>query len=104
MLDKHSLENLINCAIDNNVSFISDEIYHGIEYEKATTALEITNDCYNKFFSKFFSMTGWRVGWMVVPENHIRQVEDLLKTFLFVLLMQAKLQHWPHWMLKKNWT
>ena len=85
MLDKHSLENLINCAIDNNVSFISDEIYHGIEYEKkATTALEITNDCYViNSFSKFFSMTGWRVGWMVVPENHIRQVERLAQN-LFI--------------------
>ena len=46
MLDKNSLTNLINTAKENNVSFISDEIYHGIEYEKkATTALEITDEC-----------------------------------------------------------
>ena len=79
MLDKQSLKNLINSASENNVSFISDEIYHGIEYEKkATTALEITDDCYViNSFSKYFSMTGWRVGWMVVPETHIRQVERL---------------------------
>tara|TARA_Y100001970_G_C14151681_1_gene813068 strand:+ start:111 stop:1250 length:1140 start_codon:yes stop_codon:yes gene_type:complete len=79
MLDKQSLKNLINSASENNVSFISDEIYHGIEYEKkATTALEITDDCYViNSFSKYFSMTGWRVGWMVVPESHVRQVERL---------------------------
>ena len=85
MLDKQSLENLINSTKENNVSFISDEIYHGIEYEKkATTALEITDDCYViNSFSKYFSMTGWRIGWMVVPENHIRQVERLAQN-LFI--------------------
>ena len=79
MLDKQSLKNLITAAKENSVSFISDEIYHGIEYEKkATTALEITDDCYViNSFSKYFSMTGWRVGWMVVPESHVRQVERL---------------------------
>ena len=85
MLDKNSLENLLNTAKDNNVSFISDEIYHGIEYEsKPTSALEITDNCYViNSFSKYFSMTGWRIGWMVVPEDHIRQVERLSQN-LFV--------------------
>tara|TARA_B100000427_G_C15513618_1_gene597248 strand:- start:705 stop:1853 length:1149 start_codon:yes stop_codon:yes gene_type:complete len=79
MLDKNSMENLILKANENKVSFISDEIYHGIQYEnKPTTALEITDDCYViNSFSKYFSMTGWRIGWMVVPEDHIRQVERL---------------------------
>ena len=79
MLDKNSLEKLINSAKENNVSFISDEIYHGIQYEnKPTTALEITNNCYViNSFSKYFSMTGWRIGWMVVPEDHVRQLERL---------------------------
>ena len=79
MLDKQSLENLINTANENNVSFISDEIYHGIQYENnPTSALEISNECYViNSFSKYFSMTGWRVGWMIVPEDHVRQVERL---------------------------
>ena len=85
MLDKNSLTNLINTAKENNVSFISDEIYHGIEYEKkATTALEITDECYViNSFSKYFSMTGWRLGWMIVPKNHLRQVERLAQN-LFI--------------------
>ena len=85
MLDKNSLTNLINTAKENNVSFISDEIYHGIEYEKkATTALEITDECYViNSFSKYFSMTGWRIGWMIVPKNHLRQVERLAQN-LFI--------------------
>ena len=79
MLDKNTLTKLIDCSKEYNVSFISDEIYHGIEYEnKAVSALEITNDCYViNSFSKYFSMTGWRIGWMIVPEDHVRQVEKV---------------------------
>ena len=79
MLDKKKLEELINTAHENKVSFISDEIYHGIQYENnPTSALEISNECYViNSFSKYFSMTGWRVGWMIVPEDHVRQVERL---------------------------
>ncbi len=79
MLNHNQLESLIKSSLEQNISFISDEIYHGIEYEKkAITALQITNQCYViNSFSKYFSMTGWRVGWMVVPEDHIRQVERL---------------------------
>ena len=79
MVDYKTMESLINTAIEENISFISDEIYHGIEYEnKAVSALQITNECYViNSFSKYFSMTGWRIGWMVVPEDHIRQIERL---------------------------
>ena len=79
MLSRGELGALIEATERSEAAFISDEIYHGIEYEtKAVSALEITNNCYViNSFSKYFSMTGWRVGWMVVPENHIRQVERL---------------------------
>ena len=79
MLSRGELGALIEATKRSEAAFISDEIYHGIEYEtKAVSALEITNNCYViNSFSKYFSMTGWRVGWMVVPENHIRQVERL---------------------------
>ena len=79
MLSRGELGALIEATERSEAAFISDEIYHGIEYEtKAVSALEITNNCYViNSFSKYFSMTGWRIGWMVVPENHIRQVERL---------------------------
>ena len=79
MLDRTALQRLIDASKAHGASFISDEIYHGIEYDaKAVTALEVTDDCYViNSFSKYFSITGWRVGWMVVPEDHIRQVERL---------------------------
>ncbi len=79
MLDRPAMSALIEATQGQGASFISDEIYHGIEYEKkAVTALEITNDAYViNSFSKYFSMTGWRVGWMVVPEDHVRVVERI---------------------------
>ncbi|CUH66670.1 Aspartate aminotransferase [Thalassovita gelatinovora] len=79
MLSKPAMEALVSACRDNDIAFISDEIYHGIEYEaKAVTALEVTDNCYViNSFSKYFSMTGWRVGWMVVPEDHVRVIERL---------------------------
>lgn len=64
--------------------FISDEIYHGLTYGdvKAETALRFSGDAVViNSFSKFFCMTGWRVGWMVVPERLIRPIERLQQNF-----------------------
>lgn len=79
MLSRDAMSALIEATQAKGAAFISDEIYHGIEYEaKAVTALELTDECYViNSFSKYFSMTGWRVGWMVVPEDHVRKVERL---------------------------
>jgi aspartate/methionine/tyrosine aminotransferase len=79
MLGKPALSALIDAAQAKGASFLSDEIYHGIEYEqKAVTALQISDDvCVINSFSKYFSMTGWRVGWLVLPEGNVRQVERL---------------------------
>jgi aspartate/methionine/tyrosine aminotransferase len=79
MLDHAAMTALIEACHATGTSFISDEIYHGIEYEKkAVSALEITDECYViNSFSKYFSMTGWRIGWMVVPEDQVRVVERI---------------------------
>ena len=79
MLDRPAMAALVEAAHGAGAAFISDEIYHGIEYEaKAVSALEISDDVYViNSFSKYFSMTGWRVGWMVVPPDHVRAVERL---------------------------
>ena len=77
MLGKAALADLIEAAQAKGASFLSDEIYHGIEYDqKAISALEISDDvCVINSFSKYFSMTGWRAGWLVLPEGNVRQVE-----------------------------
>ena len=79
MLNLAALEGLIAAARARDAAFISDEIYHGLHYDtRAVSALEVTDDVYViNSFSKYFSMTGWRVGWMVVPPDHVRVVERL---------------------------
>lgn len=79
MLSHAALKALMDHAAGRGISFISDEIYHGLHYgDRAVSALEISDQAYViNSFSKYFSMTGWRVGWMVVPEDHIRTVERL---------------------------
>jgi aspartate/methionine/tyrosine aminotransferase len=69
----------------NGVQLISDEIYHGIEYAAPalhSSAWETSREAvvFNSF-SKYFSMTGWRIGWMLVPERLRRPVDVLTGNF-----------------------
>ncbi|MGB5069133.1 MAG: aminotransferase class I/II-fold pyridoxal phosphate-dependent enzyme [Albidovulum sp.] len=79
MLTRDAMAGLIGAAQARGIAFVSDEIYHGLHYEnRAVSALEISDDVYViNSFSKYFSMTGWRVGWMVVPPDHVRVIERL---------------------------
>ncbi len=85
MLNQAAMQGLIEAAAGQGAAFISDEIYHGLEYEaKAISALELSDEVYViNSFSKYFSMTGWRVGWMVVPDAHVRVIERLAQN-LFI--------------------
>ncbi len=85
MLGRAELAALMAAAAERDLAFVSDEIYHGLHYEgRAVSALEIGDEaCVINSFSKYFSMTGWRLGWMVVPETHIRTVERLAQN-LFI--------------------
>ena len=85
MLSRPHLSGLMQAAAARDIAFISDEIYHGLHYgEPAVSALEVSDEVYViNSFSKYFSMTGWRIGWMVVPEAHIRTVERLAQN-LFI--------------------
>ncbi|MEM9709787.1 MAG: aminotransferase class I/II-fold pyridoxal phosphate-dependent enzyme [Pseudomonadota bacterium] len=90
MLDRAALSAVIARAQEIGASFISDEIYHGLDFgQPAVSALEISDDlCVINSFSKYFSMTGWRVGWMVVPERAVRSVERLAQN-LFICAPHA---------------
>ena len=79
MLSGTELEKLVHLARDSRCWFISDEIYHGLTYSgPAATALSFWDEAIViNSFSKYYSMTGWRVGWMVVPERLIRVFERL---------------------------
>jgi aspartate/methionine/tyrosine aminotransferase len=90
MLDRAALATLIEAAAARGIAFVSDEIYHGIEYgARPVSALEISDAVYViNSFSKYFSMTGWRVGWMVVPPDHVRRIERLAQN-LFICAPHA---------------
>ncbi|WP_127089860.1 pyridoxal phosphate-dependent aminotransferase [Aquabacter cavernae] len=79
MMDRAALMALHACARDLGLAFISDEIYHGLDYAfPAVSAVEIADDAVViNSFSKYFCMTGWRVGWMVVPPDVARTMERL---------------------------
>jgi aspartate/methionine/tyrosine aminotransferase len=79
MLGRDDLAALAAACEAKGAPFISDEIYHGLAYgERAISALEVTDEVYViNSFSTYFSMTGWRVGWMVVPKDHVRRIERL---------------------------
>tara|TARA_B100001540_G_scaffold159080_1_gene140910 strand:- start:526 stop:1671 length:1146 start_codon:yes stop_codon:yes gene_type:complete len=85
MTKAEQLKLIVSWCQENQVKLISDEIYHGIEYEEpAITAVNLDNaSIVINSFSKYFSMTGWRLGWMVVPENMIRTIERLAQN-LFI--------------------
>jgi aspartate/methionine/tyrosine aminotransferase len=60
-------------------ALIVDEIYHGLTYgEHAPSVLEVNEEAFVvNSFSKFFNMTGWRLGWLVVPQEYVRAADTL---------------------------
>ncbi|HVZ12858.1 MAG TPA: aminotransferase class I/II-fold pyridoxal phosphate-dependent enzyme [Bauldia sp.] len=74
-----SLRTLIEAAETLGIVFISDEIYHRLVYAgDAATALQFSDSAIVvNSFSKYYCMTGWRVGWMVLPETLVRPVERI---------------------------
>ena len=85
MLDDHEIGRLSEYCAAQNIRLISDEIYHGISYgQRAVSALAHGQDAIIiNSFSKYFSMTGWRLGWMVLPEDLLRPAECLAQN-LFI--------------------
>lgn len=83
MMPGEALGALIGAAEQAGIRFISDEIYHGLDYAfPAATALQFSDQAVIiNSFSKYFCMTGWRIGWMVVPEPLVRTVERLQQNF-----------------------
>ncbi len=83
LIEPDRLAGIIDVCRRRGIWFISDEIYHGLTYDgPAETALRYSDDVVViNSFSKYFSMTGWRVGWMVVPDRLARTVERLAQHF-----------------------
>jgi aspartate/methionine/tyrosine aminotransferase len=79
MLEPARLSAIARACAARGVWFISDEIYHGLSHGMPChSALQYSDDAIViNSFSKYFSMTGWRVGWMVLPERLIGPAERL---------------------------
>jgi aspartate/methionine/tyrosine aminotransferase len=83
MIDAAAMDALLGYCRERGIRFISDEIYHGITYgQQAVTAAGRDDEAVViNSFSKYFSMTGWRLGWLVVPNSMLRAVECLTQNF-----------------------
>src|SRR5262245_13400099 len=79
MIKADALAELIATAEGEGIRFISDEIYHGLDYAfAAETAARLSDKAVIiNSFSKYFCMTGWRIGWMVAPEPLVRPLDRL---------------------------
>jgi len=79
MMNGENFRSIVGVCKQNNIQFISDEIYHGLTYSiPEISALEVDDDLIViNSFSKYFCMTGWRIGWMVVPPELIETVARL---------------------------
>jgi aspartate/methionine/tyrosine aminotransferase len=76
------LAHIVAFCGDAGIRFISDEIYHGLVYQgQAETAARFSDDVITvNSFSKYYCLAGWRVGWMVLPENFVRHAERLAQS------------------------
>ena len=83
MLEPDRLAAIAELCRRRGLWFISDEIYHGLNYEgPAPTALAVSDDVVVvNSFSKYYSMTGWRIGWLVVPTKLVPVIEKLAQNF-----------------------
>jgi len=93
LLTRPEISALAETCRENNGHFLVDEIYHGLTYAPkeappgneldAPTACAAGDDIWViNSFSKYFQMTGWRLGWMVIPEAYVRDVEKLAQNLV----------------------
>jgi len=77
MYDAAGLAALCAWCTEHGALLVADEIYHGISFERAAPSAVGPDTIVVGSFSKYFSMTGWRLGWMVVPESFVEAVDRL---------------------------
>ena len=79
ILPENQLKEICQIVEQKKGSLIVDEIYQGLVYDvEDYTALAISNECFViNSFSKYFGMTGWRIGWMVVPEFYVDAIDRI---------------------------
>ncbi|PJI39199.1 aminotransferase class I/II-fold pyridoxal phosphate-dependent enzyme [Ferrovibrio sp.] len=79
MLSAAELRAIYNLCQQRGLWLIVDELYHGVTYDRAAeTVLSVGDDAIViNGFSKYWGMTGWRIGWLVLPERLVQRIEAL---------------------------
>ena len=92
MISTEELERCIHTVHELGGCFYSDEIYHGLTYNQhANSALEFSDQVFViNSFSKYFAMTGWRIGWLIVPEGFIDAIEKLAQNLFIATSTDAQ--------------
>lgn len=92
ILTRDELRDLAALCERKRGHFIVDEIYHGLTYGvDAPSVLEITDRAFVvNSFSKYFGMTGWRIGWLVAPEEAVPELEKLAQNFFISVSAPAQ--------------
>jgi len=99
MLSPEELKELCELCEEENIRFLSDEIYHGISYGKEeATALSFSSTAIViNSFSKYYSMCGWRLGWMILPSDLVDTI-NVLQQNMFIsaptISQTAAMQCW----------
>jgi aspartate/methionine/tyrosine aminotransferase len=85
VMDGTTLSEVTELAAARGTTVVADEIYHGLDYDvEAHSVLEYTDEAFvTDGFSKRYGMTGWRLGWVVVPEAYVDAVTRLAQN-LFI--------------------
>lgn len=92
ILGRQQLADLAQLVKQREGFLVVDEIYHGLTYgEPASSVLEITDEAFViNSFSKYFGMTGWRLGWMVAPEQAVPALEKLAQNLFISVSTMAQ--------------
>jgi aspartate/methionine/tyrosine aminotransferase len=79
ILERSKLKAACNWATSRQKHLLVDEIYHGLHYvDDLPSVLELDQSAFVvNSFSKYFGMTGWRLGWIVVPQEHVEMATIL---------------------------
>jgi len=92
LIPTQQLQAIIEFVRARNGIIFMDEIYHGLVYtEQVDTILKFTQDAFViNSFSKYFGMTGWRIGWLIAPEQYVTAIDNFAQNIFLAASTPAQ--------------
>ena len=92
LVDDDELQSMIGICESRDAHLIVDEIYHSLVYgQQPKSALSYSDDIFLiNSFSKYFGMTGWRIGWLIVPDDYVSAVDKLAQNIFLAASTPAQ--------------